>query len=151
MCSGIRFQGRHKPTGGPEQSPISGALPFWTPFQSISPNRLTPLPPSKTRRIFRAPNRWLRGPFGSYQILILGPMPLAEEEGGCQVWVVCVLFFCLRAEGTSGPARSQFWAQRPLTDILSECPPLMAALYDSNNNLGISWYNLFFKWLFLCF
>ena len=116
MCSGIRFQGRHKPTGGPEQSPISGALPFWTPFQSISPNRLTPLPPSKTRRIFRAPNRWLRGPFGSYQILILGPMPLAEEEGGCQVWVVCVLFFCLRAEGTSGPARSQFWAQRPLTE-----------------------------------
>ena len=38
------LQGRRKPTGGPGQSPISGPLPFRTPFQSMSPNHLTPLP-----------------------------------------------------------------------------------------------------------
>ena len=57
---------------------------------------------------------------------------------------VVFVFYCLRVGGGGGPSdpiRSQFWALRPLAeggpsgplgqgapDILSECPPLMAAL-----------------------
>ena len=66
---------------------------------------------------------------------------------------VVFVFYCLRVGGGGGPSdpiRSQFWALRPLAeggpsgplgqgapDILSECPPLMAALVIQDQD-GVS-------------